>query len=972
MDLPSGTVTFLFTDIEGSTRLWEEQPDAMRSALERHDVILRTAIEANEGVVFKTIGDGFCAAFHIAPDALSASIAIQLALASEPWPNGIQIRVRMALHTGAAEVRDNDYFGQPLNRVSRLLAIGHGGQVLISSATQELIHDFLPPSVSLLAMGEHRLRDLHHAETVFQLQHLQLPTDFPPLKSLDNPALLHNLPLQLTSFIGREKEAAEVKKLLETSRLISLTGSGGCGKTRLALQVAANVLEKYPDGAWLVEFAPVSDPVLVPQIVAAALHLTEQSGKTCTQTLIEYLKSKRLLLVLDNCEHLLSACAAFTETLLRSCSQVKVLATSRERLAIAGEQTFRVPSLTVPVLKPTPTLEQVSQFESVRLFIERATLSNTTFVATDHNAPAVSAICHRLDGIPLALELAAARTRSLTVEEIRARLDNRFRLLTGGSKTALPRQQTLRALIDWSYDLLSAQEQLLLARLSVFAGGWTLEAAERVCSNEGSRSEETSSDASLEDWEVVDGLTGLVDKSLVIAETQGEVTRYRLLETVRQYASDRLTERGQTFVVQTRHRDYYLALAEEIRPHLESVEQAYWLAALEAEHDNLRQALHVCQQDADGGGAGLRLAGALAQFWEIRGYLSEGRQHLAAVLMRSVEPEYLKARAEALNGAGALAFSQGDSVSARALHEESLSIRQTLQDRPNVARSLSNLGSIAEAQGDYALSRRLLEESLAIRRELQDRRGIASSLNNLGNLASSQSDFASARTFYGESLTIWREIGNQRRVAVSLDNLGNAMMMQTDYTAARPVLEEALAINRVLQDTSGVAYSLFTLGNVLFGQGDYETARALFEESLTIRQELQDRRGIAYCLCCLGGIAEARKDYVTAHTFYQESLVLQQGLGNKMGIVGALDAFASLAYQVHQMEDAVGLWGAATSFREALGTPRPPDQNEKYASQINLIRIVMGEAAFAVAWEKGRALSWEEAVEYALKDTGAR
>ena len=501
LNLPTGTVTFLFTDIEGSTRLWEQHPEGMRLALARHDTLLRQAIEANEGIVFKTIGDAFCAAFATAPNALSAALAAQCALHTEPWTEGLVLRVRMALHTGAAELRDNDYFGQPLNRTARLLAIGHGGQALVSAATQELTRDMLPPTVTLSEVGEHRLRGLSRPETVFQLIHPDLPAEFPPLKSLDNPQLSNNLPQQVTSFIGREKEIEAVKSLLDTTRLLTLTGSGGCGKTRLALQVAAELLENYPDGAWFVELASLSDPVLVLQNVAQALGVREEAGKLLLQSLTAALKGKGLLLVLDNCEHLLAACAQLVDTLLRASPGVRVLASSREGLGIAGETLYRIPSLSLPDLKQRATPASLTTYEAVRLFVERAMAALPAFAVTNQSAPALDQLCVRLDGIPLAIELAAARVRSLSVEDINSRLDHRFRLLTGGSRTALPRQQTLKALIDWSYDLLSDQEKTLLARLSVFAGGWTLAAAEKVYSG-----------ARVEDWEVLDLVSSLVDR----------------------------------------------------------------------------------------------------------------------------------------------------------------------------------------------------------------------------------------------------------------------------------------------------------------------------------------------------------------------------------------------------------------------------------------------------------------------------
>jgi predicted ATPase/class 3 adenylate cyclase len=959
--LPSGTVTFLFTDIQGSTRLWEEHPEVMRLALARHDALMRSAIEQHNGHVFKTIGDAFCAAFATAPDALHAAFDAQLAIASEPWPENVTIIVRMALHTGAAEVRDNDYFGQPLNRAARLLSAGHGGQVLLSLPTKELTRDALPPAASLQTMGEHRLRDLNRPETVYQLLHPDLPAEFPPLKSLDNSELPNNLPRQLTSFIGREREIAAIKVQVTKTRLLTLTGSGGSGKTRLALQMAADVLDQYPDGVWFVELAPLADPALVPQVVATALGLSEQKGRTFVQTLADHLKFKHLLLVLDNCEHLLSACAQLCDALLRACAHLTVLATSREGLGISGEQTYRVPSLSLPDPKEKLTLEQVSQYEAVRLFIERAVSSKADFVVTNTSAPALAAVCHRLDGIPLAIELAAARVRSLSVEEINTRLDNRFRLLTGGSKTALPRQQTLRALIDWSYGLLTDGEKWLLGRLSVFAGGWTLAAAEQVGAGE------SADGGTIEEWEVLDLLTNLVDKSLVIAETQGETARYRLLETVRQYARDRLVEAEEVWTVRARHWDHFLALAEAARPKLRSAEQAQWLAVLEQEHDNLRLALAFCLEEPAGGEAGLRLGAALYQFWSTRGHLTEGRQHLSALLSRPMRQGDLKARADALNGAGLLAQDQGDTTTARALHEESLTIKRELGDKQGIAISLNNLGIIAQHQGNNAAARTLYEECMTLSRDLGDKLGIAYCLMNLGNVAQDQGDTTAARALHEESLTIKRELGDKQGIASSLGNLGIVARQQNDYVVARALLEECLTLFRELGDKRNIASAVGQLGTVAQEQGDTAVARVLHEESLTIKRELGDKRGIATSLMNLGSMAQLQGDTATARALFEESLMIRRELGDKRSIATSIDAYAYLNNQEQQAARAARLWGAATALREAIELPRVPSDQEQFDREVAEARSALGEAAFAAAWDEGHAMILEQAVEYALK-----
>ncbi len=995
MSTPTGTVTFLFTDIEGSTKLWDQHPEAMREALERHDRLMHQSITANDGVVFKTMGDAFCVAFHTAPQALRAALTAQQRLQSETWPQDAYLGVRMALHTGTADERDGDYYGPPLNRIARLLSTGYGGQVLLSLPTYELIRDALPAQCTLQDLGAHSLRDLARPEQVYQLCHPDLLSDFSPLKSLDNPALPNNLPLQLTSFIGRERELEKIKELLDKTRLLTLTGSGGCGKTRLSLQAAADVLDTFPDGVWLVELAPITDPDLVPKAVADVLGIEEQPGKTLIQVLTESLKSKTMLLVLDNCEHLLDACAHVSDSLLRACPNVKVLASSREALNVAGEQTYRVPSLSLPDPKAIQTPQRLSQYEAVRLFIDRAVLVKPEFAVTNANAPALVSVCHRVDGIPLAIELAAARLRSLSVEEVNTRLDNRFRLLTGGSRTALPRQQTLRALIDWSYDLLTDQEKLLLIRLSVFSGGWSLAASESVCVSE-----------EIEDWEVMDLLASLADKSLVQADTAEGQTRYRFLETVRQYARDRLAESEESFAVRARHRDYYLTMAEEIRPQVTGSEQAHWLSVLETEHDNLRQALTFCLEEADGGQKGLRLGGSLQAFWQIRGHVSEGRERLTALLSRSDAQDRTKGRADALNGAGSLARMQSEYGQARSLYEESLEIKRELGDRQGIAGSLNNLGLLALSQGDTRSAEMLYQEALSINRELGNRAGEAINLNNLGEVASDQADYAAARSWYEESLGIERELGNQNGIAASLINLGIVASEQGDYAVARSWYEESLAINRELGDRRGIAIALGTLGTVACSLGDYALARSFLEESLTIHRELGDRRGVAHFLGNLGAVTIEQGDYDSARSFLEESLKIKRELDNRRGIAASvknlgdiafcqgdytlarglyeeslliqkdlgewwimaetLEAFAVLAVEEDRADQAPRLFGAAEALRESIGTPLSPGDRTYYDQVVTTAQALLSEDAFTAAWAEGRAMTWEQAVEEAL------
>jgi predicted ATPase/class 3 adenylate cyclase len=911
----AGTVTFLFTDIEGSTALWEQDGARMSQALAAHDALARRAVEGHRGTVVKMTGDGMHAVFDDALDALAAAVDLQQALVDPVATNGVPLRVRCGLHAGMVERRDNDYFGSPVNRAARIMSAAHGGQVLLSQAVAAGVREILPPAVALRDLGRVRLKDLSTPEHVYQVLHPQLLQEFPALRSLE--ATPNNLPHQVTSFIGRDKESAELRRRLAINRLLTLTGAGGCGKTRLCLQVAADALEQFPDGVWLVELAPLVDPGLVPQTVATVLGLKEAPGKPIRQTLTDYLKDKRLLLLLDNCEQLLDGCAQLADALLRQCPQVKILASSREPLGMGGEQAYRVPSLSLPDPKQTQTPASIAPFEAVQLFTDRALLARPDFKVTHQNAAMLASICYRLDGIPLAIELAAARVRALSIEEINSRLDQRFLLLTGGSRTALPRQQTLRSLIDWSYDLLNDPEKRLLQRLSIFAGGWTLAAAEQVCGGDG-----------VVDRGVLDLLTSLCDKSMVLVEQNDGHYRYRLMETVREYARERLLEKGGDEAVRDRHLDYFLALAEEAEPKLTGAEQAEWLQRLDEEHDNLRSAL--TWSSGGDAGSGLRLAGALWWFWYARGYFGEGRSWLSGLLAAAPSAQAAAARAKALNGAGRL----------------------------------------ARQQSDYPAAQALLNESLTIQRKLGDRRGIATSLNNLGLMAWDQGDYPSARTLYEESLAIRRELGDRWGIAVSLNNLGGVAFDEGDYVAARALHEESLAIRRELGDRRGIASSLGNLGNVAYAQGHYPVSRALFEESLTISREVGDRQGIGFSLGTLGNVAAAQGDNASARAFFKQSLAIRLELGDRWGIAEVLEGLSYVALALAKPGRAIRIDGAAERLRQEIGSPLPSNERPRYDRHVAAARAALGDdVAFGRAWHEGHALTLEQAIELALAET---
>jgi predicted ATPase/DNA-binding winged helix-turn-helix (wHTH) protein len=726
----------------------------------------------------------------------------------------------------------------------------------------------------------------------------------------------HNLPQQLTSFIGREKAIAQIKELLGTTRLLSLVGADGCGKTRLAMQVAGDLLGSHPDGIWLVELAALTEPGLVPQAVANVLGLKEQPGRSLTQTIHEHLASRRLLLVLDNAEHLLAACAQLTDAVLRQCAQIIILVTSRERLGIAGELTYRVPSLSVPDPRQHATPQELSAYESARLFIERARLTRPHFTVTAENAPALASVCHRLDGIPLAIELAAPRVRSMTLEEVNRRLDQLFGLLTGGSRTALPRHRTLRSLIDWSYDLLSDAERAMLRRVSVFSGGWTLEAAEQVCRGD-----------DLDGRDALDLLGSLADKNLVLAETYDGATRYGLLETIRHYARDRLRESGEDVGVQRQHLAYFGAMAEEAEPQLVGSDQRVWFDRLETERDNLRSALSWSSATGGDAAAGLRLASAISWFWLVRGYFAEGRGWFTALLAAAPKGQDAADRARALRGAGRLAYYQGDYSAAKALRQEALAIWKELGNREGIAQSVAGLGTIAQSQGDYPAARALFKEGLTIRRELGDRHGIVTSLISLGYSASDEGD----------------------------------------YPAARVLLEESLAISRELGDWNNIGESLYHLGTVAYFQGDYPAAQAQLEEGLAVKRELANPAGIAAALAWLGLVAHDIGDYPNARTLFKEALAIQRDQGDRRSLSESLEAFAAVAFALTGPEPAARIWGQVERLREEIGAPIAPSGRPWYDRQVTAARAALrDDVAFDLAWQKGRAMNLQQAVQYAL------
>ncbi|MDQ3862341.1 MAG: tetratricopeptide repeat protein [Actinomycetota bacterium] len=911
--LPTGTVTLLFTDVEGSTKLWERDPEAMSQALSRHDELLRNAVEDHGGFVFKTVGDAFYAAFSGAPEAVEAALDAQRSLLSEEWEGTGPLKVRMALRTGTVEERDGDYFGPTLNRVARLLSAGHGGQVLLSLSTQELVRDKLPLGTGLRDLGVRRLKDLFRPEHVFQLTAPDLPASFPPLETLD--VRLNNLPIQPTPLLGREREVAQISDSLGSAdlRLLTLTGTGGTGKTRLALQSAAELIDEFEDGVFFVALASISDPELVASTVAGALSVSESAGRDLGEELKDFLRNKELLLVLDNFEQVVDA-APLVGELLSACPGLKVLVTSRTPLRIYGEHEYAVRPLELADPRRLPPLERLRQYEAIKLFIERAQAARADFSLTNENAPAVAEICARLDGLPLAIELAAARIKLFSPQAMCSRLGDPLKFLTGGARDLPERQRTLRGAIAWSHALLDEAEQALFARLSVFSGGCGLEAVEAICDADGDLS-----------VDVLEDLSSLVDKSILRQkQSLAEEPRFAMLKTIREYARERLEASGSAEEIRRLHAEYFLLLAEEGESKLRGPKETAWLEHLDIEHDNMRAALSWALESGEAG-LGLRLAGALWRFWWMRGHYSEGRRWLEEALANDEGAS--AARAKALEAVGWLADDQGDIDRAVAAAEEGLDIGAQVQLQSSLRASfLRMLGSAAYVRGDHEQAARLYKESLALSREAGNERGVASSLLQLGN---------------------------------ALSDLG-------DHEEAKKVYEEGLALSRKLDDKALLGSALISVGAEFLLQGDHERGAILNEEAARLYRERGNRGGLQYALDNLGWAALMRGDQHDAEILHRESLVLSRQLGDKLVAAEALDGLACSASAGGDAARVARLFGAAEGLREAVGYRQEPREHALREPYLALARPRLPEARWDAAYTEGRRLGFEGAISYAL------
>lgn len=945
MNIPTGTVTFLFTEIDERAKLSHEFPDTMTLILQNYNSIITQAVEFNNGFIFKIMGDAFCCAFENVSDAFTASYEIQKKI-FKTNRDVAAIKVRMGIHSGNAEWNGTDYMGYiTLARTHRVMAASYGGQILISNDAYENARKKSEKEISFRDLGERLLKDLIQPMKLYQLVSPEFPSDFPPLKTLD--ARPNNLPIQLTSFIGREKELSDVKKILSDARLLTLLGPGGTGKTRLALQTGADLIDDFTNGVWLIELASILDPFLLTHAIAEAVEVKEQPGQSLEEILIDFLRNKEILLIMDNCEHLIDACAKLAEKLLKNSPKLKIITTSREALRCDGETTYKVLSLKHPSPEEKVTIIQLSQYEAVRLFIERALTVNPNFRVTNQNAPALAQICFQLDGIPLAIELAAVRIKVLPVEKICEKLSDRFKLLTGGKRTALPRQQTLKALIDWSYDLLSVKEQILWRRLSVFAGGWTLADAEGVCADELLEQEDV--------FELINELTG---KSIILY--LDNIGKFKMLETIRQYGEQRLIESNETEKFYTKHLKYYLNLCEGAIPEFTGPKAKFWLDKFEEEYPNIQKALKW-SVDKNLKEEGNRLAVSMGKLWDLRGYFSEGRNWLQKLLN---DPGNLAEEviANSKRLAGLLATQQGQNDVAIKYTEESLEIYRRLENKTGIANSLNVLGLIAYDLGEYKKSKIYLNESLSLRREMKIPVGICSTLNSLGLVFMIEGDFVTAKKKFEESLEIAIEIKDDMYIGIGYNNLAEVYDHLGDYEKSKQYFEYTVKLDREFGNKNGLCSSLTNLGLLYFKNNDFENAKKLYKESLAMSKELGFLQGILYSLTGQGQIAIEEGDFINAENIFIECLNYQKDYSEIKCAILSLLGIAEIKSIQGNHETAVKLVSVAKEKRDSTGAFIDKDLDDRFQKILNDAIKNIGEEKTYESIALGKSMSFEEAI----------
>jgi predicted ATPase/DNA-binding SARP family transcriptional activator len=1024
--LPTGPLTFLFSDLVGSTRLWEHDPDAMTLALTRHDEILKQAVNVHGGHVVKTTGDGIHAVFTDGGDAIRSAVEVQRKIGSEPWKLETPLRVRIGLSTGEAESRDGDYYGTVVNRAARLMAVAHGGQVVVSNATHHVARESLGTEIELRDLGEHRLRDLSRVERVFQVSADGLETEFPPLTSLETE--MTNLPAQLTSFVGRDDDVLRVHEILENARLVSLVGPGGCGKTRLAIEAAALLVDSFGDGVWFVDLSAVREPSLVATNVLTTLGLIEEIGRSHTDTVLAHLKERETLLVFDNCEQLVDACAVLAERLLRGCPSLRIVATTREPLGVAGEATWRVPSLSIPDEDAMITASLIPQFGALRLFFDRAEKARPGYPRTDDVTAVVVEICRRLDGIPLAIELAAARVRVLSAEDLLTGLSDQLRLLAGGPRTSVPRHQTIAASIAWSHELLSDAERVLFRRIAVFNGGFDLDAAEYVCSGD-----------AIDRSEIFELLGALVDRSLVVMEDDRGSSRFRVLETIRQFAVGQLAQAHEAGAVRSRHLEHFRTVAERIAPLLEVHNESDWMDVLARDHNNLRAALEWSLDDDVVGG--LRIATALHYFWYMRGHFTEGARWFDTLLRAEANvPPVVRANAlyadSYLEGWGlghfdvmiprletglTLAREAGDARAAARLLwalgaaltsrqpetsivalQEAADLARTagdtwclssslaflgscrcnseggargfadLDDAIAVARRNNHLGVLVSALGTYGVAElaignyddaeRHLTECLAIAKDVGHPIWTPHALQILASLATRRGNYEEAQRLARDAHTAAQATRSPPVIMGSEAILGLCALAAGDVEAAVRHGEAATEAAYDIEAPSFTAPHLVTLAEVRLALGDNAGARAAIESGLALDQGARPLTR-AQLLNLQGRLARGQGDLVVADASLHAAAELFETFGDPQGRADTLEDLAGLAVDRGEFDRGAEIFGSADALRRQIGYVRFPQRQATYDADVERAIDALGSAEFAAALARGPA---------ALPDTPSR
>ena len=863
-NIPSGSVTFLFSDVKGSTKLAQLYLDKLPAMLKRHNEIMQESLDSHGGLVFRIVGDAFCCAFEKAGDAVRAAVAAQMMLNSEKWDEAV-ISVRMGIHSGIAEWNGRDYVGQlTLARAERVMSTADGGQILISKDAYENItasefDELLSPAhgeISFLDLGERRLKDLIQPVRIYQINASGLRTDFPQLNTLD--VRPNNLPVQISNFIGREQDIKFIKESLRRSPMVTITGSGGSGKTRLALQTGAELCDEFEAGVWLIELAQLSDADLILQSISHTFNLKEQAGQKPEDVLITFLKDKAILLIFDTCEHVIDSIARLTEKLLRNCSKLKIISTSREALKISGEVIHKLASLTTPVPEKESTLESISQFEAVKLFIDRALTVDANFQVDNDNAPALAEICCRLDGIPLAIELAAARVQILTLQKINERLSDRFKLLTGGKRTVLPRQQTLRAMIDWSYDLLNENEKLLFHRLSVFSGGWTIESAEEICSDE-----------IIESYDVIDILTGLLEKSLVTTKEDSNVIRFNMLESIRQYAMEKA---GNEKEISQKHLNYFKNIVDSNDLQFGKKDMFIWIKKLDAEMGNIRKAIqwgmeHEIESVHE-------ITNFLTEYWQAKGFFREGFQTCKKLLELDEDAEPIQ-KANALHNISTMLYSLANLAESEKYADEALSIYRETDDRTGIVNCLNILGVVSNMNSDRSEEAfDYLHRALEISRELNNKNVLANTLYNLSYTTKVRNEIEKLKEYRYEALSLYREIGHTYKVAIMLASLGILERNRKNPEKAREFTEESLSILREIGDKYLESINLINLACINMDQNDVLNALKMFDDSINISAKHGYTGNIIPALHYKGVALNKSGDFTNALVNFKKSVEL--------------------------------------------------------------------------------------------------